>query len=405
MTLKELDPGDTAVMSTVRGEQVVDPLPEVEAPAATPPRPRVRIGGFDPELATDIGWAAAGALALVWLVYDRLLPTTGAIGFWMSWHLAFLVLFAAISAMTLDRVAVVDRVVGALVATAGVIMVGSLVGVVVFTALRGREALAHSNFYHETTAFIGPDAPLDQGGIYAAIIGTLEQVAISVAISVPLGIATAVYLSEVRGRLARVVKGVVEAMSAIPTIVAGLFIYSMLILQLGQERSGFAASLALSVSMIPVVTTTAEVVLRLVPGGLREASLALGTTQWQTVRRIVLPTARPGLVTAVLLGVARVIGETSPVLLVAGSTSELNYDPMHGPQLSLPLFVFNQMRLPLDEAISRAFGAGIVLLVLVVVLFGLARVIGGREVGRLSRRQQRRLARSIRQTTESEQQA
>ena len=118
-------------------------------------------------------------------------------------------------------------------------------------------------------------------------------------------------------------------MSAVPTIVAGLFIYSLLILQLGQERSGFAASMALSVSMIPVVTTTAEVVLRLVPNGLREASLALGTTQWQTVRRVVLPTARPGLVTAVLLGVARVIGETSPVLLVAGvdQRAQLRPDP------------------------------------------------------------------------------
>ena len=192
-------------------------------------------------------------------------------------------------------------------------------------------------------------------------------------------------------------------MSAVPTIVAGLFIYAMLVLKFGQERSGFAASLALCVSMIPVVTMTAEVVLRLVPNGLREASLALGTTQWQTVRRVVLPTARPGLVTAVLLGVARVIGETSPVLLVAGSTNELNADPMHGPQLSLPLFVFNQMRLPIDFAISRAFGAAIVLLLLVVVLFSLARILGGREVGQLSGRQKRKLAASIRSTTESEQ--
>ncbi len=173
---------------------------------------------------------------------------------------------------------------------------------------------------------------------------------------------------------------------------AGLFIYSLCIIQLGWERSGLAASLALSVSMIPVVTTTAEVVLRLVPNGLREASLALGTTQWQTVRRVVLPTARPGLVTAVLLGVARVIGETSPVLLVAGSTNELNYDPTHGPQLSLPLFVFTGMRQPLDVAIQRAFGAGVVLLVLVVVFFALARIVGGREPGHLSGRQRRRLA-------------
>jgi phosphate transport system permease protein len=362
----------------------------------------VRIGGADPELVTHLVSAAAGALALTWLVFERLVPMTGAIGFWLCWYAAFLALFACISATTLDRVGVTDRLVGALVTTAGLIMVACLVGIVVFTFVRGREALSHLNFYTETTAYIGPEAPLDQGGIVAAMVGTLEQVAISVVLSVPLAIATAVYLSEVRGRLARLVRTVVEAMSAVPTIVAGLFIYSMLILKFGQERSGFAASLALCISMIPVVCTTAEVVLRLVPNGLREASLALGTTQWQTVRRVVLPTARPGLVTAVLLGVARVIGETSPVLLVAGSTNELNADPMHGPMLSLPLFAFTQMKMPLDTAIARAFGSCVVLLVVVVVLFGLARILGGRPPGHISPRRQRRLAAARVRRSESE---
>jgi phosphate transport system permease protein len=375
----------------------------VEAPPTrrTSPaeRPRVRTGGVSTELLTHVLSAGLGSLALVWLVYERLLPVSGTIGFWLAWYAAFLVMLAAVSATTLDRMAVTDRVVGALVTTAGLVLVSALAGIVVFTFVRGKGALSHWNFFHETMAYFGPDAGLDKGGIYAAMIGTFEQVAISMVISVPLGIATAVYLSEVRGRIARVVRIVVEAMTAVPTIVAGLFIYSMLIIELGQERSGFAASLALCVSMIPVVTTTAEVVLRLVPNGLREASLALGTTQWQTVRRVVLPTARPGLVTAVLLGVARIIGETSPVLLVAGSTNELNYDPFHGPQISLPLFVFTGMRQPLDVAISRAFGAGIVLLSLVVIFFALARIIGGRAPGRLSGRQQRRLDRNARALT------
>ena len=363
-----------------------------DARRAPAPRPRVRVGGVSAELVLHVVSAGAGALGLVWLMYERLVPITGVIGFWLSWYLMFLILLAAVSATTLDRMAVTDRVVGALVATAGAILVGCLAGIVFFTFVRGWEALQHINFYKETTAYIGPDSPLDQGGIVAAMVGTVEQVAISVALSVPLAVATAVYLSEVRGKLARVVRSVVEAMSAVPTIVAGLFIYSMMILKFGQDRSGFAASMALSVSMIPVVVTTAEVVLRLVPNGLREASLALGTTQWQTVRRVVLPTARPGLVTAILLGVARVIGETSPVLLVAGYTSELNADPMHGPQLSLPLFVFNQMRLPTDVAIARAFGAAVVLLLFVVVFFALARVIGGKGPGKVSKRRQRRTA-------------
>ena len=363
---------------------------------------RVRIGGADPELVTHVVGAALGALGLNWMVYERLIPMTGVIGFWLCWYAAFLMLFAAMSATTLDRVGVTDRLVGALVTTAGIIMVACLVGIVVFTFVRGKEALSHWNFYTKTTAFIGPEAPLDQGGVVAAMVGTLEQVALSVVLSVPLAIATAVYLSEVRGGLARTVRTVVEAMSAVPTIVAGLFIYSMLILKFGQDRSGFAASLALCISMIPVVCTTAEVVLRLVPNGLREASLALGTTQWQTVRRVVLPTARPGLLTAVLLGVARVIGETSPVLLVAGSTNELNADPLHGPMLSLPLFAFTQMKMPLDTAIARAFGSCVVLLVLVVVLFGLARILGGRPPGHISPRRQRRLAAARARRTESE---
>lgn len=373
--------------------------PEVGGAAGAPPRrpapERVRIGGIAPELVLHVVVALSGAISLAWLLYERMLPTTGTIGFWIFAYALFLILLVAASATSLDRLGVVDRLVGAMVATAGLVMVSALVGIVAFTLVHGKDALVHSNFYKDTMAYSGPDAALDEGGIYAAMIGTLEQVAISVVVSVPLGLATAVYLSEVRGRLARVVRVVVQAMTAVPTIVAGLFIYSLVILQLGHGRSGLAAALALSVSMVPVVVTTAEVVLRLVPNGLREASLALGTTQWQTVWRVVLPTARPGLVTAVLLGVARIIGETSPVLLVAGSTNELNYDPRSGPQLSLPLFVFNGLRTPLDVAITRAFGAGVVLLALVVLFFALARIIGGRTPGRLSRRQQRRLARTL----------
>jgi phosphate transport system permease protein len=336
--------------------------------------------------------AAVGAISLAWVIDERLLPVTGGLGFFVTAYLAFVVLYGVVCSLVLDRVGAVDRVVGVLVASAGAVMVAALGGIVIFTVVRGWEAVHHLNFFTQTTAFIGPEAALDKGGIVAAVIGTLEQVAISMVLSVPLGVATAVYLNEVNGTFASVVRTVVEAMTAIPTIVAGLFIYSLLVLQLGAERSGFAASLALSVSMLPVVTKTAEVVLRLVPGGLREASLALGATQWQTVRKVVLPTARPGLVTAVLLGVARVIGETSPVLIVAGSTNELNADPMHGPQVSLPLFVFNQARMPLDTAIARAFGAAVVLLTLVVTLFTLARMVGGRAPGHVSRREQRRLA-------------
>jgi phosphate transport system permease protein len=378
--------------------------PAAPTPLPTPPPPRVRIGR-DPELVVHVLASTSAALGTTWMVAERILPVQGKLAFWLLAYAFFLLFLAAVSSTTLDRVGVVDRVVGALVASGGVLLVALLAGIVLFTFVRGREALFHWNFFTQTTAFIGPDAPLTEGGMYAAMVGTLEQVALSLVFSVPLGIATAVYLNEARGWLPKTVRNVVDAMSAVPTIVAGLFVYSMLVLRFGVERSGIAAAFALSISMVPVVTRTAEVVLRLVPNGLREASLALGCTQWQTVKGVVLPTARSGLVTAVLLGVARVIGETSPVLLVAGSTNELNYDPTHGPQVSLPLFVFNQVRLPLDQAIARAFGAAVVLLLLVVVLFALARMIGGRPLGKptwRSRRRRRRALRTAARRTSSE---
>ena len=161
------------------------PSESVAPPAPKPPPERVRIGGADRELVTHVLYAGLGAFALTWLVYERLLPVSGTIGFWLTCYATFLVMLAAISATVLDRMAVVDRVVGALVTTAGLILVAALAGIVVFTAVRGIEALKHLNFYTETTAFIGPDAPLDEGGIFAAMIGTLEQVAISMSSACP----------------------------------------------------------------------------------------------------------------------------------------------------------------------------------------------------------------------------
>lgn len=186
----------------------------------------------------------------------------------------------------------------------------------------------------------GPLDPLTQGGALHAIVGTLEQIAIALLVTVPLGLACAVFLNEVPGRYARFVRTIVEAMTALPSIVAGLFIYATWILLLGQDKSGFAAALALSVMMLPIVIRASDVVIRLVPGSLKEASYALGAGQWRTVWTVVLPTARSGLTTAVILGTARGIGETSPVLLTSGIAAGLNANPVDGPQLSLPLATF-----------------------------------------------------------------
>jgi len=203
-----------------------------------------------------------------------------------------------------------------------------------------------------------------------------------------------VFLSEIGGGLARVVRTIVEAMTALPDLVAGLFVYVTLILSFGVGQSGFCAAVAIGVTMMPIVARASDVVLRIVPGALREASYALGSSQWRTVWNVVLPTARSGLATAVVLAMARGIGETAPVLLVAGYTKELNVNPFHGPMTSLPLFIYNAVHVFGTPAyVERGFGAGFVLVVLVLALFTIARRIGGSAPGELSKRQRRRLAR------------
>lgn len=333
--------------------------------------------GRDDVVAILVGMVSA--LALTWVLYERLLPATGIVGFWMTWYAVFLALYAQLVWLrTRDRLAVSDQFVAALVAGAAFLAVGTLVLVILYLVARGFTALRRPNFFVEDMSSTGPLDPLTDGGAFHAMVGTLEMVGLGIVFSVPLGIATGVYLNEVRGRLSRVVRTIVDAMSALPSIVAGLFIFALFILSFGQEKSGLAASLALSVMMLPIITRTAEVVLRLVPSGLREASYALGAPQWRTVLFVVLPTARASLVTAVILGVARGVGETAPVLLTAGFTNAVNYNPVKGQQVSLPLYIFDAVRFPQPDMIARGFGAAVVLLALVLVLFVTARVVGGR---------------------------
>jgi phosphate transport system permease protein len=193
----------------------------------------------------------------------------------------------------------------------------------------------------------------------------------------------------------RPVRTIVNAMTALPSIVAGLLIYALAVLALGLPESGFAASLAIAIVMLPTVTRASEVVLRVVPGTLREASFALGASHWRTVWKVILPTARSGLTTAVVLAMARGIGETAPVLLTAGFTNDMNADPFHGWQATLPTYIITDI---LDNGqfpnyVARAFGAGFALMLIVVVLFAIARFLGGGRPGELSKRQIRKLRR------------
>ncbi|UWE12593.1 phosphate ABC transporter permease PstA [Actinacidiphila bryophytorum] len=330
--------------------------------------------------------AAAASLSITWLSFERIAPFTGGLGFVVFAYVLFLALYALLVSYDEDGPTVRDRVASAVVHTLALVLLTALVFVVVYTLWSGRKALPHLNFFTEDMSVTGPLDPLTMGGIKHAAIGTLIEIAIALVLTVPAGLLCAVFLNEVPGRFARFVRTVVEAMTALPSIVAGLFIYATVILSLGVPKSGFAAALAISVMMLPIVIRASDVVIRLVPGTLREASYALGSPRWRTVWHVVLPTARSGLTTAVILGTARGIGETSPVLLTAGFGASTNLDPTQNPMVSLPLATFEFVKSPQPEMVARGFGAASVLLVLVLVLFVLARVVGGRGAGELTRR-------------------
>lgn len=364
--------------------QVVDHAP-LEQDARD--RRRVRQATLDEKF--NVIGALVASIAITSLLFGWLTPLTGEIGWVVVAFLLFIGIYILLVALRSDRQDVKDRVVTVLLVSAGTVLFGSLAFIAVFTLVRGSEALPHLNFFTQTMSLTGPLDPLDSGGILHAIVGTLIQISIALVITVPLGITTAVFLNEIGGRFARFVRTISDAMTALPSIVAGLFVYAAIIQLITHQRSGFAAAMAITVMMLPIVIRASDVVLRLVPGNLREASYALGTTRWRTVWHVVLPTARSGLVTAVILGTARGIGETSPVLLTSGVTAVLNVNPFSGPMISLPLQVFDFVRSPEPNMVARGFGTAAVLLLLVLTLFLVARVIGGRGPGQLSDRQQR----------------
>jgi phosphate transport system permease protein len=352
------------------------PSPAPRAPASPDPKravPRkVRMLTFDDWM--SLWGSVLSSLALVTITYEHLLDGSGTLGFLVVWYLTFLVLYAAVVALSNSRPVVVDRLVTTALWAAAAVVIFALGTTVVYTVHRGWPAVHHVNFYTKTMSGVRPTAPLTQGGILHAIAGTGIEVGIAVAISVPLGLGTAVYMSEVGGRLSRLVRTVVEAMTALPEILAGLFVYAVLILDLGVQKSGFAAAVGMAVTMVPIMARAAEVALRVVPGGLREASLALGASKWRTVRKVVLPSAKAGLATAIILGVARGIGETAVVLIASGANGFLNLNPFNHEMNSLPLFILTSEKTGEPLAVTRAFGAAVVLLAIVVILFVLTRV-------------------------------
>jgi phosphate transport system permease protein len=214
------------------------------------------------------------------------------------------------------------------------------------------------------------------GGAYHAILGTLLQAAVTALISVPVGVLTALYLVEYgRGRLARAVSFMVDILTGIPSIVAALFVYALWVTTLGLDRVGIAVSLSLVLLMIPVVVRSTEEMLKLVPGELREASYALGVPKWRTIASIVLPTALSGIITGVLLGLARVMGETAPLLILGPYSKSINTDLLHGFMAALPTMINQDRTEALQPAVDRVWAAALTLVLLVLALNLLGRLV------------------------------
>jgi len=208
------------------------------------------------------------------------------------------------------------------------------------------------------------------GGVYHAIYGTLVQAAVAAILAVPLGFMTAVYLAEYRSsRLARVTTFMVDVLAGLPSIVAALFIFSMWIATLGFEQSAFAVSLALVLLMLPIVVRSTEEMLKLVPDDLREASYALGIPKWKTIMRIVVPVAMPGIISGVLLAIARVMGETAPVLVLVGYSRAINFDIFNGNMASLPLLIYTELNNPEHAGFLRVWGAALTLILVVAAVY------------------------------------
>src|SRR3984957_4198599 len=362
-------------------------LPERTARRQAPQRrPLTMIRLADVVSAFGAFFAAVATMGLLW---QEVSPFSGIIGAVVVTWILFVVYYAVLISFDEDRMMVRDRVSAVILQSLAVLIVGALFWIIFYTFLKGEPALVHLNFYTQDGRTGGPLSPLTQSGALHAIAGTLIEVGIAMAIAIPFGVLTAVFMNEVPGRYAKLIRTVVDAMTAMPDILAGLFIFATLISILGWPLSGMCAGIALGITALPIICRASDVVLRLMPGGLTEASYALGAGQWRTVRLVTLPTVRSGLATAVILGAARAIGETAPVLLTSVASEYLTTNPF-GQMNSLPLMAYTSVQEPESVETARAFAAASLLLVLVIVLFTLARWVGGRGPGQLSRSQQRR---------------
>jgi phosphate transport system permease protein len=322
-------------------------------------------------------WAPAlvGAMVLALAGLPALLGGWGPVAWLVLAAALFLVAMPLWSRLVEGPRAAVDRLVTSLIWTAFAVALSPLVWLLWVVTRSGTPAINGKFLTYSMLNVIGDE----QGGILHALLGTLLITLAAAALSVPIGILTAIYLVEYgsRSRTARVITFLVDVMTGIPSIVAGLFALALVVLLFGPAfRMGFGGSIALSLLMIPTVVRSSEEMFRLVPDDLREASYALGVPKWRTIVKVVLPTSVGGIVTGVVLAISRVIGETAPLLVVAGATDGINTNLFNGRMTTLPVFIFSQYSTSTPVGYQRAWGGALVLIALVMLLNLAARLIG-----------------------------
>jgi phosphate transport system permease protein len=350
-------------VDTTKREERVSALP--------PPSSGLAIQGQLPR------WAVPGGLVASAVVVGLLLAVVGFnIGlFVVGTVVVFTAGLYAASRWVEGRRKATDRLVTVVVSSAFGLAVIPLVSVIFTVVSQGIVRFDAEFFTSSMRGVVG-----EGGGAYHAIMGTLIITGLAALMSIPVGLLTAIYLVEYgKGRLARAITFFIDVMTGIPSIVAGLFAVALFTYLIGPgTRIGFAGAVALSVLMIPVVVRATEEMLKIVPNELREAAFALGVPRWRTILKVVIPTSIAGIASGITLAIARVIGETAPLLVAVGLTTALNFNPFDGRMATLPVFAYLSYAtpgVPREPYLERAWTAALVLIIIVMVLNLLARII------------------------------
>jgi phosphate transport system permease protein len=338
----------------------------------TPRRPWVNRRDVLKELIPTLVIASALAAAIV-----NFTGLAGPLGSYVAFVAAYLSV-SFLFGMRHDKIKAVDKVMTTLVCAGFFTAFIPWVSILFTVFKRGASAIYWGYFTSDMSVTSGDDE-LNMGGLSHAIVGSGIILLIASLIAIPFGIITAVYITEIKGRLSGLVRIMIQSMSGVPSIVAGLFVFAILVS--GKGFSAISGAVALSILMLPTVARTAEEVLKLVPEDIRTSAYALGATQTATTFRIVLPAARAGLVTASMLGMARVAGETAPLIMTSFYSANFSTDTSGHPLASLPMYIYQNFTNGTDLALSRAWGGAAVLLSIIFIIFTIARLASGRAKG------------------------